>query len=39
VLGWAVAYVALALVATAVVLSRREATIVRGDRVFLLTAR
>ena len=37
-LGWAVAYVALALVATAVVLARREATIVRGDWVFLLTA-
>ena len=37
-LGWAVAYVALALVATAVVLARREPTIVRGDWVFLLTA-
>ena len=37
-LGWAIAYVALALVATAVVLARREPTIVRGDWVFLLTA-
>jgi hypothetical protein len=38
VLVWAAAYVALVIVATAVVLSRRDPTVVRGDRVFLLTA-
>ena len=37
-LVWAAAYVALVIVATAVVLSRRDPTVVRGDRVFLLTA-
>ena len=37
-LGWAIAYVAVALVASALVLARREPTIVRGDWVFLLTA-
>ena len=37
-LGWAIAYVAVGLVASAVVLARREPTIVRGDWVFLLTA-
>jgi len=38
VLAWAVAYVVVLVVATAVVLGRREPTIVRGDRVFLMTA-
>jgi hypothetical protein len=38
VLGWAIAYVGLGLVATAVVLARREPTIVRGDWLFLATA-
>jgi F0F1-type ATP synthase membrane subunit a len=38
VLGWAIAYVALGLVAAALVLARREPTIVRGDWLFLLTA-
>lgn len=37
-LSWAIAYVALGLAATAVVLTRREPTIVRGDWLFLLTA-
>ncbi len=37
-LGWAIAYVALGLVATAIVQARREPTIVRGDWLFLLTA-
>ena len=35
---WAIAYVAVGLVASALVLTRREPTIVRGDWVFLLTA-
>jgi hypothetical protein len=38
VFGWAAAYVVLALAAFVVVLARREPTIVRGDRIFLLTA-
>jgi len=38
VLGWAAAYVVLVVAASAVVLARREPTIVRGDWVFLLTA-
>jgi len=38
VLGWTIAYVAVGLVASALVLARREPTIVRGDWVFLLTA-
>jgi hypothetical protein len=38
VLGWAIAYVALGLAAAAVVRTRREPTIVRGDWVFLVTA-
>jgi hypothetical protein len=38
VLGWAAAYVVIAVVAAVVVLARREPTIVRGDWVFLLTA-
>ena len=37
-LGWAIAYVAVGLVASALVLARREPTIVRGDWVFSLTA-
>lgn len=37
-LGWAIAYVAAGLVASAAVLARREPTIVRGDWIFLLTA-
>ena len=37
-LAWAAAYVALVIVAAAVVLARREPTIVRGDWVFLLTS-
>ena len=37
-LGWAVAYVVLVVAASVVVFARREPTIVRGDRVFLLTA-
>ncbi|HEX6053978.1 MAG TPA: hypothetical protein VFZ21_32130 [Gemmatimonadaceae bacterium] len=37
-LGWAIAYVVLGLVATAIVLARREPTIVRGDWLFLVTA-
>ena len=37
-LAWAAAYVIIAGVAAAIVLSRREPTIVRGDWVFLLTA-
>ena len=37
-LAWAAVYVALVAVATAVVLARREPTIVRGDWVFLVTA-
>ena len=36
--GWVIAYVVLGLVAAAVVLARREPTIVRGDGVFLVTA-
>jgi hypothetical protein len=36
-LAWAAAYVAIVIVAAAVVLARREPTIVRGDWVFLLT--
>jgi hypothetical protein len=38
VLAWAAVYFALVVVASMVVLARREATIVRGDWVFLLTA-
>jgi hypothetical protein len=38
VLGWAAAYVVLVVAAFVVVLARREPTVVRGDRVFLLTA-
>jgi len=38
VLGWAAVYVGLVVVATVIVLARREPTIVRGDWVFLLTA-
>jgi hypothetical protein len=38
VLGWAAAYVVLVVAASVVVLARREATIVRGDWIFLLTA-
>jgi hypothetical protein len=38
VLVWAAAYVALLVVAAAVVLARRDPTIVRGDWVFLLTS-
>jgi hypothetical protein len=38
VLGWAVAYVVLVVAAFVVVLARREPTIVRGDRIFVLTA-
>ena len=37
-LGWAAAYVVLVVAASVVVLARREPTVVRGDRVFLLTA-
>ena len=37
-LGWAAAYVVLVIAASAVVLARREPTVVRGDWVFLLTA-
>ena len=37
-LGWAAAYVVIAVAAAVVVLARREPTIVRGDWVFLLTA-
>ena len=37
-LGWAIAYVTVGLVASAAVLARREPTIVRGDWVFFLTA-
>ena len=37
-LGWAAAYVVLVAAASVVVLARREPTIVRGDRIFLLTA-
>ncbi len=37
-LVWAAAYVALVAAATVVVLSRPDPTVVRGDRVFLLTA-
>lgn len=37
-LVWAAAYVALVIGATAVVRSRRDPTVIRGDRVFLLTA-
>lgn len=37
-LVWAAAYVALVIGAAAVVRSRRDPTVVRGDRVFLLTA-
>ena len=37
-LAWAVAYVVVLVVAAAVVLGRREPTIVRGDWVFLMTA-
>ena len=37
-LVWAAAYVVLVVVASVVVLGRREPTIVRGDWVFLLTA-
>ena len=37
-LAWAIAYVVLLVVATMVVLARREPTIVRGDWVFLLTS-
>ena len=37
-LVWAAVYVALVIVAAAVVLARREPTIVRGDWVFLLTS-
>ena len=37
-LGWAAAYVVLVVAAFVVVLGRREPTIVRGDRIFLLTA-
>lgn len=36
--GWAAAYVVLVVAASAVVLTRREPTVVRGDWVFLLTA-
>jgi hypothetical protein len=35
---WAVVYVVIFLVAAALVLTRREPTIVRGDWIFLLTA-
>jgi hypothetical protein len=38
VLGWAAAYVVLVGAASVVVLARREPTVVRGDRFFLLTA-
>jgi hypothetical protein len=38
VLVWAAVYVALLIVAAAVVLARREPTIVRGDWVFLVTS-
>jgi hypothetical protein len=38
VLGWAAAYVVLVVAASVVVLARREPTVVRGDRVFFLTA-
>jgi hypothetical protein len=38
VLVWAAAYVALVITAVAIVLARREPTIVRGDWVFLLTS-
>jgi hypothetical protein len=38
VLVWAAAYVVLVVVASVVVLARREPTVVRGDWVFLLTA-
>jgi hypothetical protein len=38
VLGWAAAYVVLVAAAFVVVLARREPTVVRGDRIFLLTA-
>ena len=37
-LVWAAVYVALVIVAVAIVLARREPTIVRGDWVFLLTS-
>ena len=37
-LGWAAAYIGIAVAAVVVVLARREPTIVRGDWVFLLTA-
>ena len=37
-LGWAIAYFVLGLVATAIVLARREPTVVRGDWLFLVTA-
>lgn len=37
-LAWAAAYVVVALMAAVIVLSRREPTVVRGDRVFLLTS-
>ena len=37
-LGWAAAYVLIAVAATTVVLARREPTVVRGDWVFLVTA-
>ena len=37
-LGWAAAYVVLVAAAFVVVLARREPTVVRGDRIFLLTA-
>jgi hypothetical protein len=38
VLRWAAAYVVLVVAAFAVVLARREPTVVRGDRIYLLTA-
>ncbi len=37
-LGWAAAYVVLVVAASVVVFARREPTVVRGDRIFLLTA-
>ena len=37
-LGWTAAYVVLVVAAFVVVLARREPTVVRGDRIFLLTA-
>jgi len=38
VLGWAAAYVVLVVAAFVVVFARREPTVVRGDRIFFLTA-